>query len=312
MKILMTGGAGFIGSHIADAYIAQGHKVIIVDDLSTGKKEFINQKAKFVHLDISDADKLETVFKKFGPFDIINHHAAQKSVTASTKNPTLDAKINILGTLNLLECAKRYNVKKFIFASTGGALYGDGVVLPTPEDAQIAPISPYGIAKFSVENYLRYYDLQGVKSIILRYGNVYGPRQDPHGEAGVVAIFCNNILRSQNIYIFGDGKQTRDFVYVSDVVRANLLASKSDRFGTYNVGTGNQTSVNDLAQTLIEISQKYSFGKAETIHADQRVGELQKSALNCDRIFSSLGWQPKTDLQKGLETTFASFYQSIK
>lgn len=230
MKILVTGGAGFIGSHIVDLYIKNGYEVIIIDDLSTGKAEYVNPKAKFYKLDINESNlndnKLEDIFKEERP-DIVNHHAAQISVSESVKDPVFDANVNILGTLNLLENCVKYNVKKFIFASTGGAIYEETEKIPIDENHPTRPLSPYGVSKLAIENYLYFYKkVHHLDSVILRYANVYGPRQDPYGEAGVVAIFINKMLKGENPIIYGDGNQTRDFVYISDAAQSNLLALK--------------------------------------------------------------------------------------
>ena len=223
MKILVTGGAGFIGSHVVDLYIKKGYEVVIVDDISTGKIEYVNLKAKFYKININDT-KLNNIFKKEKP-DIVNHHAAQISVVESVKNPIYDATINILGTLNLLENCVRYGVKKFIFASTGGAIYEETEKIPVEQNHPTKPLSPYGVSKLAIENYLYYYKkIHNLDSAILRYANVYGPKQDPCGEAGVVAIFINKMLKGENPIISGDGNQTRDFVYISDTAKANLLA----------------------------------------------------------------------------------------
>lgn len=303
MKILLTGGAGFIGSHIVDALIEQKHTVVVVDDLSSGKKEFVNNIASFVEADVTDFYRLENVFKKYGPFDIINHHAAQKSVSQSVKDPVFDAKINIIGTLNLLELATKNKVKKFIFASTGGAIYGDEVALPTPESALAEPSSPYGIAKLSAEHYLNYYQSQGMTTQILRYSNVYGPRQDPFGEAGVVAIFCQQIANHKSPTITGDGQQTRDFVYVGDIVEANVALINYNRSGTWNVGSGVETSINQIADSLVKIAK----ASLSPQHIAARPGEQKRSCLDASKIKNQLNWQAKTILQRGLEQTFQSF-----
>jgi UDP-glucose 4-epimerase len=307
MKILVTGGAGFIGSHVVDAYIEAGHEVVILDNLVSGKKENINSQAKFVEGDITLKEVIEGVFHKCGPFDAVNHLAAQKSVTESVKDPIFDAQTNIIGSLNIFECARQNKVKKIIFSSTGGALYGDGVEIPTSEDAKIAPLSPYGISKYTVENYLRFYQEFGIKTAILRYANVYGPRQDPHGEAGVVAIFSQKVLNNEPIIIFGSGEQTRDFVYVKDVIKANLLAIETNESFICNIGTGQETSVNLLANQLKNIAQNEGLNVSEIIYKDARLGELQRSVLNITRAKEILNWQPEISFENGIKETMESF-----
>ncbi|MBI5325183.1 MAG: NAD-dependent epimerase/dehydratase family protein [Ignavibacteriae bacterium] len=233
MKILVTGGAGFIASHITDAYINAGHDVFIIDNFSSGRKENVNHKATLIEMDIND-EKVDELFK-IEKFDIINHHAAQMDVRFSVDNPRFDATTNILGSLNLYESAKKYGVKKVIFASTGGAVYGEQDYFPADENHPTSPCSPYGIAKLANEKYLFYYkQIFGMEHVIFRYVNVYGPRQNPHGEAGVVAIFINKMLSGNQPVINGDGLNTRDYVFVEDVVKANLLALKSNVSGIYN------------------------------------------------------------------------------
>ena len=253
MNILVTGGAGFIGSHIVDAYIDNNHNVVIIDDMSRGRKEFINPKATFHQISTSDP-KLANIIQKEN-IEIINHHAAQISVSDSVKNPVKDAKSNIIGTLQLLQNAVKCGVDKFIFASTGGAIYGEQDYFPAREDHLQKPTSPYGLSKLSVEGYLRFYKEQyGLKSIVFRYGNVFGPRQNPNGEAGVVAIFYNRLLKGHAPIINGDGEQTRDYIFVRDVVRANLLALNLNGSDTFNVGTGKETSVNELTRLILEVT----------------------------------------------------------
>ena len=245
MNILVTGGAGFIGSHIADAYIAEGHNVIIVDNLSGGVLENVNPKAKFYQLDVR-SEKLEDVFQK-EKIDVVNHLAAQMDVRRSVSDPKFDASVNVLGGLNIFESARRHRVKKIIFSSTGGAIYGEQDYFPADEEHPTRPISPYGISKLCIEKYLFYYKtVFGINYIVLRYANVYGPRQNPHGEAGVIAIFCNKMLKGEQPVINGYGKQTRDYTFVGDVVKANLLALKYDGSNIYNIGTGIEADVNKL------------------------------------------------------------------
>ncbi len=298
MKIFVTGGAGFIGSNLVDALIELGHQVCIIDNLSTGQKENINQQAKFFELDIQDK-KLAEIFESEKP-EVVFHLAAQIDVRKSVAEPVEDAKANILGSLNLLENCKKFKIKKIIFSSTGGAIYGDSDIVPTPESAPQLPISPYGIGKLSVEKYLYYYHIvHGLDYTVLRYANVYGPRQNSHGEAGVVAIFCDKLLKNQPPIINGDGKQTRDYVYVADVVSANLAALNSLPGQTYNVGTGIESDVNKVAALIKEgigSDLDFSYGPAKP-------GEQKRSCLNYDKIKKELGWLPKTSLAHGIAAT---------
>lgn len=305
MKILVTGGAGFIASNIVDAYIAAGHHVAILDDLSTGKKINLNPKAKFYQKDLRDKGLL-SVIQDFNP-DIINHHAAQIDVRRSLTEPILNADINELGTLNLLEAAIKTKIKKIIFASTGGAIYGEvEEKLGANEDHAQEPISPYAITKRSVEMYLYAYKVNhGLKYTVVRYGNVYGPRQDPLGEAGVIAIFCGKMLKGETPTIYGDGKQLRDYVYVGDVAKANLLALDKGEGQIFNVGTGVGTSVNELFMHLKELM---AF-KADVVYAPARAGELFRSVLNCEKI-KKLGWKPEFDMRSGLVKTL-EWYKTI-
>lgn len=306
MKILVTGGAGFIGSNIVDKLIEQGHQVVVVDDLSSGKKEYINSKAKFYQINIQ-AKELEQIFAKEKP-EIVNHHAAHINVRESVKDPIFDAQANILGTLNLLENCRKYKVKKFIFASTGGALYGDTDIIPTPENHPTKPISPYGVTKLCAEGYLYYYQqVHNLDYVILRYANVYGPRQDPYGEAGVVAIFIQKLLANEQPIINGDGKQTRDFVFVSDVVDSNVLALTSRASEIYNVGTGRETSVDELFHKLTKIT---GISKTEK-HGPPIPGEQRRSCLSYLKIKKRLGWEPKTSLGQGLKKTVEWFKKTI-
>jgi UDP-glucose 4-epimerase len=305
MKILITGGAGFIASHIVDRCISKGWEVVVVDNLVSGKKENVNPKAKFYDVDITDFQKLEQIFEKEKPH-IVNHHAAQIDVRKSVANPQYDAKINIIGSLNLLELCVKYKIEKFIFASSGGTIYGECKnKKPPKEDSLPNPLSPYGCAKLSVEYYMNYYNkVYGLKAVSLRYGNVYGPRQDPFGEAGVVAIFTNRMLEDKEVYIFGDGKQMRDFVYVSDVVEANVKCMLKDfEFEIYNVGTQKATSVNELFKIL----SKLTGYKKQPIYQPARKGELFKSYLSIYKIKKQLSWKPKVSLEEGLKKTLDYF-----
>jgi len=305
MKILITGGAGFIGSNIVDECIKRGYDVVVIDNLSSGKKENINKKAKFYNIDITDYNKLNEIFKKEKP-QVVNHHAAQIDVRKSVAAPQYDAKINIIGSLHLLELCVKYNVEKFIFASSGGTIYGECKGRPAPkENSLYSPQSPYGCAKLSVEYYMNYYNkVYGLKTISLRYANVYGPRQDPYGEAGVVSIFINRMLNNEDVIIYGDGEQMRDFVFVSDVVEVNIKCiSENLNFGIYNVGTQKATSVNKL----FNIISKILGYKKPPIYQPPRKGELIKSYLCIDKIRRELGWYPKISLQEGIKKTIEYF-----
>ncbi|MDI6851070.1 MAG: NAD-dependent epimerase/dehydratase family protein [bacterium] len=307
MKILLTGGCGFIGSHIQDYYIKEGHEVVVVDNLTSGKKEHLNPKAKFYQLDIRDLEGLEKVFSEEKP-DIVNHHAAQISVIYSTKNPQEDADTNIRGTINLLELSVKHGVKRFIFSSSGGAIYGNPIYLPCDELHPIDPLSPYGISKYAGEMYIRYfYKNFGLDYVILRYGNVYGPRQDPYGEAGVVAIFGMNMLKNEDCYIYGDGNQERDFIYVEDVARANILFTKLGKLAEreFNIGSGKGTSVNELFKMMKKIT-RYS---KQPIYKEPRKGEVYKIYLNVDRA-KKVGWSPTVNFEEGIEKTIEHLRKS--
>jgi UDP-glucose 4-epimerase len=310
MRVLVTGGAGFIASHVAEAYLAAGHEVAVVDDLSTGFKENLDKRNRFWQVDVRSAE-LPQVVADFRP-EVISHHAAQMSVSASARDPRHDADINILGTLNLLEAAVRNGVRRVIFASTGGAVYGDLVAVPTDETASPQPVSPYGVAKLAVERYLHAYQvMHGLRAVALRYSNVYGPRQSPHGEAGVVAIFSRAILEKRELTVYGDGEQTRDYVYVGDVVRANMLASEvalGQEFPIVNVGTGVETSVNDIVRLLREVAGS----DVTSCHGPARPGEQRRSVLNSSLAKRVLGWEAATNLRTGLARTFEWFAQNLK
>lgn len=304
MKILVTGGAGFIGSHIVNKLIEDNNEVIIIDNLSTGKKENLNSKAKFYQADIKNYEEIEKVFEQENP-EYICHQAAHASVPESVKDPISDAENNILGSINIIRCGVKYNIKKLVFASTGGAIYGDADILPTPENYEAKPVSPYGVTKLAVEKYLYCFNfLNKLNYTILRYANVYGPRQDPFGEAGVVAIFCQKIIDDSQPIINGDGKCTRDYVFVEDIANANLLALKSNKSqNIYNVGTGIQTDVNTISQNLIKISGQNISEK----HGPARLGDQKTSAIDSSKIKQELNWEPKIDLQTGLKETFDWF-----
>jgi len=304
-NILVTGGAGFIGSHVADAYLAEGHDVWIVDDLSSGRRSNLPADAHFVEMDIRDPG-LRNLFREVR-FDLVNHHAAQIDVRVSVANPAKDAGINLLGLLNIAEAAVEVGTRRIVFVSSGGVVYGEPEQVPTPETAPKLPLSPYGVTKLAGEYYLNYYRMvRGVEYVALRYSNVFGPRQDPHGEAGVVAIFCNRLLAGEPLTIFGDGEQTRDYVYVKDVVAGNMLASAlemGDERGldarAFNVGTGVGTSVLRLAEVLEGIA---GSGTARN-HEPERPGELRHSTLDSGLI-RSRGWSPAYTLEEGLEETY--------
>lgn len=302
MKIAVTGGAGFIASHIADAYLSLGHEVVIIDNLSTGKKENIPVNARFIEMDVNNPEIPALFIEE--KFDIVNHHAAQMDVRVSVQDPTYDARINILGGINIYESALRSGVKKIIFASSGGTVYGDQEYFPADERHPTKPISPYGIAKLSNEQYLYYYaHVHGLPSVAFRYANIYGPRQNPQGEAGVIAIFAQKLLRGEQPVINGDGLQTRDYVYVDDVVAANVLALQPQMIGAYNIGTGFETDVNTLFGHLKDLTQSTYEGQ----YAPAKHGEQLRSVLSNERIFASFGWTPKMDIIEGLSKTVDSF-----
>jgi len=298
MKILVTGGAGFIGSNVVDALVKDGHEVTVLDNLSTGKEENINPEVKFYNIDLLDIESLEFVFREFKP-DVVNHHAAQIDVRKSVEDPAFDAETNIIGSINLFELSINFEVKRIIFSSTGGALYGEPEALPASEDTPIEPLSAYGVAKYCVENYLNYFKrLYGIERVILRYANVYGPRQDPLGEAGVVAIFTGKILKGEKPVIYGDGAQTRDYIYVEDVVEANVLALNGKE-GVYNIGTGKETSINEL----IEIFSKVLGREIKLEYAPPRKGEIRRISLDGEKAKKELSFVPKYSLEEGLKKT---------
>ncbi|MCU0640554.1 MAG: SDR family oxidoreductase [Candidatus Margulisbacteria bacterium] len=306
MRILVTGGAGFIGSNVVDAYIAAGHEVAVLDNLSTGKKENLNPRAKFFPADLT-APETTQIIADFAP-EVINHHAAQIDVRKSVSDPVFNAKVNELGTLNLLQAAVKTGVKKIVFASTGGAIYGEvGKKGGADENHPQEPISPYAITKRSVELYLHaYWKLYGLPFTVLRYGNVFGPRQDPLGEAGVIAIFCGKLLKGETPTIYGDGEQLRDYVYVGDVAAANLLALEKGTGEIFNVGTGKGTSVNQLFAVLKELL-KYS---GQALYAPPRAGELLRSVLSARKIKRELGWRPRFSVKNGLRETL-KWYRGV-
>lgn len=304
MKILVTGGAGFIGSHVADRYLDAGHKVVVVDDLSSGKKENVPSGAVFYQADITGPD-LEKIFAQ-EKFDCVNHHAAQIDVRASVKDPARDAWINIVGGVRLLELCEKYGVKKFIFSSTGGAIYGEQERFPADEKHPTRPCSPYGLSKLAFENYLSYYAGRGVlEGVALRYSNVYGPRQNPKGEAGVVAIFIHALLNKKQPVINGDGKQTRDFVFVQDVAQANLAALKLSGYQILNLGTGKETDINQL----YEMIRLAAGEKVKAKHGPEKPGEQRRSVITNAKAKKLLGWSPRVSLVEGIRATVEWFRQ---
>lgn len=302
MKILVTGGAGFIGSHVTDGFLHRGHKVVVLDNLSTGRRENINPKSKFYLMDIRSLE-VEKIFA-IEQFDAICHHAAQMDVRKSVNDPLFDADINVKGSLNLLQNCIKFNVKKFLFASTGGAVYGEQKKFPCNEKHPLQPVSPYGITKLTLEKYLFYYALQfGLNYTILRYANVYGPRQNPEGEAGVVAIFSNMLLQNKQPIINGDGKQTRDYIYVDDVARANIKGIKHKKNNIFNIGTGIETDVNKLFTNINELTGN----KAKEKHGPAMPGEQQRSVIDYTNARILLNWKPEISLNLGLELTVNHF-----
>ena len=302
MKILVTGGAGFIGSHVADALSAAGHTVHVLDDLSGGKRENVPSRAVFHQMDVR-SDDVRSLFEK-ERFEVMVHHAAQMDVRRSVADPRYDADVNIIGFLGLAEAGRRNGLKKVVFASTGGAIYGEPDYVPQDESHALRPLSPYGITKLCTERYLYYYEQEfGLQYVALRYANVYGPRQNPHGEAGVVAIFTERMLDGKQPVIYGDGEQTRDYVYVGDVVRANVLAVDYGRSGTFNVGTGVETSVNELFRLIRDRIDESVPEK----HEEGRPGEQRRSVLDFSYSKKELGWEPSVSLAKGLDETVAWF-----
>jgi len=299
MKIVVTGGAGFIGTHVVDSYLAAGHDVIVVDNLSSGKRQNVPQAARFIEMDITDPE-LTTLFQDERP-DVVNHHAANPSVALSVRRPLFDATQNILGTIAALEAARQAGVGKFIYISSGGAMYGNPESLPIDEGHRANPVSPYALSKHTGERYVCLYGLEhGLRWTTLRYANVYGPRQDPFGEAGVVSIFCQNLLDGATPEIQWDGEQTRDFVYVGDCARANLLALSGGDGEAYNVGTGKGTSINALFAVLSGIAGQ----DLKARRTPRRPGDVRHSYLDCAKIERELGWHAEIGLEEGLEKTW--------
>jgi UDP-glucose 4-epimerase len=304
-RILVTGGAGFIASHVADQLVAAGHDVAVVDNLSFGKREYVPSGAQFYPFDIKSADAFDLICR-WRP-QVIVHHAAQMSVQVSVSDPVLDAQENILGSLNLFQAAAQARVEKIIFASTGGAIYGDEAPLPAREDDPPRPEAPYGVAKLAVEHYLHFYQREhGIIPVCLRYANVYGPRQNGQGEAGVVAIFIEKFLAGEQPRINGDGLQTRDFVFVGDIVAANLLALEYPKPATFNIGTGDETDILTIYLKLQEVTGS----PLGPVHGPPKPGEQRRSALDSDLAHQDLGWGPRVSLSEGLARTVAAFRQA--
>jgi UDP-glucose 4-epimerase len=302
MKIVVTGGAGFIASQIAEACVAQGHEVLVLDNLVTGKRANVPAGAKFFQVDIR-APEVAEIFRSERPH-VVSHHAAQLDVRKSVADPGFDADVNVLGTLNVLEAARHVGVRRVIFASSGGAVYGEPLEFPAPESHPQQPISPYGITKATGEHYLSFYHaVHGIPYVALRYSNVYGPRQDPHGEAGVVAIFSQRLLAGEVPTIYGDGKQTRDYVFVGDVVRANLAALDTDFVGPINIGTSIETDVNELCDKM----RALTGCPHEAKRGPARAGEQMRSVIAIDRAREVLGWSPEVTLEEGLRRTIEFF-----
>ncbi len=306
-KILVTGGAGFIGSHLVDRLIKQGHKVVVIDNLSTGRKENLNPKAKFYKLDIC-LPKISEIFKKEKP-QIVFHFAARIEARISVKDPLGDAKINILGSLNILENCRVFKVKKIVFASSGGEIYGDAKVIPTPEEYHSNPISPYGVAKLAVEKYLySYLKLYNLPFLSLRLGNVYGPRQNPDGEAGIIAIFIKKMLSKKPVIIHGSGNQTKDYIFIEDAIDATVNLFKKSKTGIYNIATEKESSVLDIFKSLGNIIKESVKKK----HIPMPSCGFKRGYLSIQKIKKEIGWQPKYDLDRGLKETVEWFRMTNK
>lgn len=308
MRVLVTGGAGFIGSHLVDALLAAGHETITIDNLVTGERDNIHPDVHFYEADIRDTDAVNALFARERP-EVLIHEAAQLDVRRSVADPGYDADVNIVGTLRLLQAGLENGLQKVLFASSGGAIYGNTAVMPTPETNPTAPISPYGVSKLSIEHYLHYYhEVHGLPYVALRYSNVYGPRQNPHGEAGVISIFAERLLRGEAATIYGDGENTRDYVYVSDVVSANLAALASDKVGAYNVGTGIETTVNTIFRQINTLTE----AGAEERHGEAKAGEQRRSCLSTAKARADFGWQPQMGLAEGLTRTVEFFIEKVR
>ncbi|MBI3357034.1 MAG: GDP-mannose 4,6-dehydratase [Nitrospirae bacterium] len=306
MKVLVTGGAGFIGSHVVDRLVEEGHNVVVVDNLSSGKRKNVNRAASLYKLDVQSR-RLERVFRNERP-NVVLHLAAQISVRRSIEDPVFDAQVNVLGTMNVLQQAVRHGTRKVVFSSSGGAIYGEQETYPAPESHTTNPLSPYGISKLCSEHYLSYFQrISGIQVVSLRYANVYGPRQDPEGEAGVVAIFVQKMLNNEQPIINGNGRQTRDFIFVDDVVEANLAAMGQDSQGVYNVGTGAETSVNELFRMLAGITGS----TCKEVHGPAKPGEQMRSVIDPSKIRLEIGWDAKVELADGLKKTVAFFREKM-
>jgi UDP-glucose 4-epimerase len=301
-RVIVTGGAGFIGSHVVDAFVGLGDEVLAVDDLSTGRRDNVAADATFLELDIVDVSSLRGAFADFEP-QVICHLAAQASVTASVERPDHDLDVNVRGTLNICECARSAGAP-VIFASTGGALYGNDAPVPTPETFRAAPLSPYGASKLAAEGYVTTWArLHGAPNVVLRLGNIYGPRQNPHGEAGVVAIFSERLARGEGVTAYGHGEPTRDYVHVADAARAFVVAAERRKAGTYNVGTGRETSV--LA--LLDLLRDAAGADVDVDLQPLRPGELDRSSLDSRLIESELGWRAEIPVERGIPETFRAY-----
>ena len=302
MKVLVTGGAGFIGSHLVDRLVQEGNQVIVIDNLSTGKRKQVNKKAQFYKMDIR-SKRIERVFRKERPL-IVVHLAAQMNVRLSTEDPGFDAEVNILGTVNLLEHAVKHGVRKVSFASSGGAVYGEQEVFPAGESHRTDPMSPYGISKLAGEKYLAYYtNTTGLRHVVLRFGNVYGPRQEPEGEAGVIAIFSKLMLEGGQPIINGTGKQTRDFVYVDDVVESIMATIGEDVQGIFNVGTGQESTVNECYGIIKELTNS----SCKDLYGAAKKGEQFRSVLDVKKLREGFDWEPQVSLPEGLQMTVEFF-----
>lgn len=306
MKVLVTGGAGFIGSHVVDRLVEEGHEVVVVDNLSTGKRKHVNRAARLYKVDIQSW-RLERIFRNERP-NVVIHLAAQVSVRKSVEDPVVDAQVNILGTMNVVHQAVLHGARKVVFSSSGGAIYGEQETYPAPESHPTNPLSPYGISKLCGEHYVSYFQrTSGIQTVCLRYANVYGPRQDPEGEAGVVAIFIQKVLNNEQPIINGNGRQTRDFVFVDDVVEANLAVMGQQTKGVYNVGTGVETSINELFRMVADLTG----ASAKEVHGPAKKGEQMRSLVDSTKIRQELGWEVKVDLAEGLKKTVAFFREKI-
>jgi UDP-glucose 4-epimerase len=302
VRVLLTGGAGFIGSHVARHLLGRGHEVVVVDNLSTGSRENVPEGARFHEADIRSG--CAEIFREFAP-EALCHQAAQMDVRRSVREPDFDAEVNVLGTVRLLQTCAEHGVKKVVFASTGGAIYGEQKMFPASEDHPMYPLSPYGVSKLACERYMHYFHVEfGLPYVSLRYANVYGPGQDPHGEAGVVAIFCGNLAQDKISTINGGGEQTRDYVYVDDVARANVLTLENETpSGAFNIGTGVETSVNRLYELLLEIADK----ELPPRHGPSKRGEQLRSCIDPTLAGRTFDWYAQTNIRVGLKETLRSF-----